>query len=105
MAIDYILIDNRYRCQLKDPEVILGEEVLSQYCLLVMNILLRKEVKRRKRLRKNLKLWMFKESDVEKMFAEVIERCDGYENCSGLQKNLLNLAREVWITSRTIQTS
>ena len=48
---------------------------------------------------------MFKESDVEKMFAEVIERCDGYENCSGLQKKLLNLAREVWITSRTIQTS
>ena len=49
MVIDYILVYNRYRDLFKDPEVILGEELVSKYCLLVMNVLLNKEVKRREK--------------------------------------------------------
>lgn len=35
MVIDYILVNSRYRCRVKD--VIPDEEIVNQHCLLVIN--------------------------------------------------------------------
>ena len=56
MVIDYILVNNRYRSRVKDVKVILGEEVVGQHCLLVMDVLIIKDIKKKKKFRKKLKL-------------------------------------------------
>ena len=40
--IDYILVNNKYRSSAKDVKVIPGEGTVSQHCLLLMDILLKK---------------------------------------------------------------
>ena len=43
-------------------KVIHGEEIVSQHCLLLMNIMFKKKVKRKVKFRKKLKLWSLRES-------------------------------------------
>ena len=74
--IDYILVNNKYRTSVKDVKVIPGEEIVNQHCLLSMNMVLKKK----------LKLWRLRESEVEVEFAEgVSNRCDGNEDQRGLK--------------------
>lgn len=52
-----------------------------------------KELKKKKNIRKELKLWKLKESEVKKMFAKKVnKRCDGNEDWHGLQNRLLDAA-------------
>ena len=55
--IDYILVNNKYRSSVKDVKVIPGEEIVSQHCLLLMDMVFRKKVKRKVIFRKKLKIW------------------------------------------------
>ena len=43
-------------------KVIHGEEIVSQHCLLLMNIMFKKKVRRKVKFRKKLKLWSLRES-------------------------------------------
>ena len=43
--IDYILVNNKYRSSVKDVKVIPGEEIVSQHCLLLMDMVFRKKVR------------------------------------------------------------
>ena len=62
--IDYILLNNKYRSSVKDVKVIPGEEIVSQHCLLLMNMVFRKKVKRKV---KKLKLWRLRESELKEV--------------------------------------
>ena len=56
--IDYILVNRKYRRSVKDVKVIPGEEiVVSQHCLLLMDMVFRKKVRRKVKFKKKLKLW------------------------------------------------
>ena len=45
--IDYILVNNKCRSSVKDVKVIPGEKIVSQYCLLSMDIVFKKKVRRK----------------------------------------------------------
>ena len=64
--IDYFLVNNKYM------RVIPGEEIVSQHCLLVMDMVLKKKVRRKLKFRKKSKLWRLRESDVKEEFAKGI---------------------------------
>ena len=67
--IDYILVNNKYRSSVKNVKVIPGEEIVSQHCLLLMDIVFKKKVRRKVTFRKKLKLWRLRESEVKEEFA------------------------------------
>ena len=67
--IDYILVNNKYRSSAKDVKVIPGEE-MSQHCLLLIDMVFKKKVRRKVKFRKKLKLWRLRESEVKEEFAE-----------------------------------
>ena len=54
--IDYILANNKYRSSVKDVKVIPGEEIVSQHCLMLIDMMFKKKVKRKVKFRKKLKL-------------------------------------------------
>ena len=58
-------MNNKYRSNIKDVKVIPGEEIVSQHCLLLMNMIFKKKVKRKEKFRKKLKLWRLRESEVK----------------------------------------
>ena len=68
--IDYILVNNKYRSSAKDAKVIPGEEIVSQNCLLLMDMVFKKKVRRKVKFRKKLKLWRLRGSKVKEEFAE-----------------------------------
>ena len=74
--IDYILVKNRYRSSVKDVKVISGEEIVSKHCLLSMDMVFKKKVKRKVKFREKLKLWQLRKSEVKEKFAEGVE-CNG----------------------------
>ena len=61
--IDYTLMDKKCRSSVKDVKVILAEEKGSQHCLLLMDMVLKKKVRKKGKLIKNLNLWMLGETD------------------------------------------
>ena len=76
--IDYILVKNRYRSSVKDVKVISGEEIVSKHCLLSMDMVFKKKVKRKVKFRKKLKLWQLRKSEVKEEFNEgVNNKCNG----------------------------
>ena len=86
--IDYILANNKYRSSVKDVKVIPGEEIVSQHCLLLMNMVFKKNVRRKVKFRKKLKLWRLRELEVKEEFAEgVNNKCDGTEDWCGLKRS------------------
>ena len=61
-VIDYIYVNNKYskyRCESISP----GEEIAGQHCLLLMDMVFKKKVRRKVKFRKKLKLWRLKESE------------------------------------------
>ena len=79
--IDYILVNNKYRSSVKDMKVIPGEEIVSQHCLLLMDMMFKKKVRRKLKFRKKLKLWSLRELEVKEEFAEgVNNKCGGNED-------------------------
>ena len=58
------------RSRVKDVKVITSKKVASQDYLLVLDVLFSKEIKRKKKSRKYLKLWSLKEPGVKQMFGE-----------------------------------
>ena len=70
--------------------------MVSQHCLLLMDMVFRKKVKRKVKFRKNLKLWSLRELELKEEFAgRVNNKCDGNEDCYDLKSNLLDVADEV----------
>ena len=59
--IDYILVHNKYRSSVKDVNVIPGDEIRIQHCLLLMDMVFKKKVRRKVKFRKKLKRWRFGE--------------------------------------------
>ena len=79
--IDYIFVNNEYRSSVKDVKVIPGEEIVSQHCLLLMDMAFKKKVRRKVKFRKKLKLWRLRKSEVKEEFAEgVNNKCDVNED-------------------------
>ena len=94
--IDYILVNNNYRISVKDVKVIPGEEIVSQRCLLLMDMVLKKKVRRKVKFREKLNLWRLRESEVKEKFAEGSNnKCDGNEERCCLKRKLLDVASEV----------
>ena len=94
--IDYILVNNKYRSSVKDVKVIPGEEIVSQQCPLLMDMVFRKKVKRKVKFRKKLKLLRLRESELKEEFADgVNNKCDGNEDWYDLKSKLLDVASEV----------
>ena len=94
--IDYILVNNKYRSSVKDVKLIPGEEIVSQHCLLLMDMVFKKKVRRKAKFRKKLKLRRLRESEVKEEFAEEVNnKCDGNEDWCGLKRKLLDVASEV----------
>ena len=94
--IDYILVNNKYRSSVRDVKVIPGEEIVSQHCLLLMDMVFKKKVRRKVQFRKKLKLWRLRESKVKEEFVEgVNNKCDDNEDWCGLKRKLLDVASEV----------
>ena len=94
--IDYILVNSKYRSGVKVVKVISGEAIVSQHCLLLMDIVFKKKVRRKVKFRKKLKLWRLRESEVKEEFAEgVNNKCDGNEDWCGLKRKLLDVASGV----------
>ena len=52
--INYILANNRHRSRVADVKAIPGEEVVSQHCVLVMDVLFSKDVKRKNKFKKEM---------------------------------------------------
>ena len=75
--IDYILVNYKYRSSVKDVKVIPGEEVVWQHCLLLMDMVLKKKVRRKVKFRKKLKLWRLRESEGKEDFEGVNNKCYG----------------------------
>ena len=46
-------------------EIVPGEEIVSQHCLLLMDMVLKMKVKKKVKFRKKLKLWRLKELEVK----------------------------------------
>ena len=42
--IDYIYVNNKYRISVKYVKVIPGEEIVSQHCLLLMDMVFKKKI-------------------------------------------------------------
>ena len=51
LMIDYFLVNNKYRSSAKDVKVIPGEKIASQHCLLLMDIMFKKKVRRKVKFR------------------------------------------------------
>ena len=60
--IDFILVNNKYRNSVEDVKVIPGEEIVSQHCLLLIDMVFKMKVRRKVKIRKKLKLWRLRES-------------------------------------------
>ena len=92
--IDYILVNNR--STVKHVKVIRGEEIMSQHCLMLMDMVFKKKIRKKVKFRKKLKLWWLTESDVKEEFVDgVNNNCDGNEDWCGLKRKLLDVASEV----------
>ena len=68
--IDFILVNNKYRSSVKDVKVIPDEQIVSQFCLLSMDMVFKKEVRRKVKFRKILKLWRLRELEVKEEFSQ-----------------------------------
>ena len=75
--------------------VISDEEIIIQHCLLLMDMVFKKRVRREVKFRKKLKLWRLRESRVKKEFAEGFNKIwDCKEDWCGLARKLLDVASE-----------
>ena len=70
--------------------------MVSQHCLLLMDMVFKMKITRKVKFRKKLKLWKMRESELKEEFAEVANnKCDGNEEWCALKKKLLDVVSEV----------
>ena len=63
---------------------------------MLMDMMFKKKVRKKLKLEKKLKRWSLRESEVEQEFAEwVSNKYDGNEYWCGLERKLLDAAKEV----------
>ena len=94
---DNILVNNKYRSSVEDFKVIPGEEILSQYWLLLIGMVLKKKVRRKVKFRKKLKLSRLRESEVKEEFSEgVNDKFGCNKDWCGLKRKLLYVASKVY---------
>ena len=80
-------MNNKYRSSVKDVIVIPGEEIVSQHCLLLFDMVFKKKLRRKVKFRKKLRLWRLRESEMKQEFAEgVNNKCDSNQDCYGLKR-------------------
>ena len=60
-----ILVNSMCRSSVKNVKVIPGEEIVSQHCLLSIDMVFKKKVSRKVKFRKKLKLWRLGETEVK----------------------------------------
>ena len=66
------------RSIVEDAKVIPCEEIVSQHCLLLMDMVFKKKVRRKVKFRKKLKLQRLRRSEVKEEFVEGLNnRSDG----------------------------
>ena len=65
--IDCILVDNKYRSSAIDVKVNPGEEIVSQPCLLLMDMVFKKKVRKKGKFRKKLEKQSLGESEVKEV--------------------------------------
>ena len=73
--IDYIIVNNKYKSRVKNVKVTPGEEVVWQHCLLLMDMVLKKKVRKKVKFRKKLKLRRLRESVGKEDFEGVNNKC------------------------------
>ena len=94
--IDYILVNNKYRSSARDVKVMPGEQTVSQHCLLSIDMVFKKKIRRKLKFLKKLKLWRLRASEVKEEFAEEVHsKYDSNEDWCGLKRKLLDVASEV----------
>ena len=94
--INYIFVNNRNRSSVKDVKVISGEKIVRKHCLLLIDIVFKKEAWGKIRFRKKLKLWRLRVTQTKEEIAEgVNNKCDGNEDWCGLKGKLLDDAIKV----------
>ena len=73
-----------------------SEDIVSQHCLLLMDMVFKKKVRRKIKFRKKLEVWRLRESEVKEEFAERVKnKCDDNEDWYGLKRKFLDVASEV----------
>ena len=55
-VINYTLVSSKYRSSVKDVKLFPGEDILSQHCLLLMDMAFKAKVRKKFIFRKKLKL-------------------------------------------------
>ena len=87
-------MNNKHRGSVKDVKVIPGEEMVSQHCLLLMNMVFKKNVRRKVKFKKKLKLSRWRESEVKEEFAEGINnKYDRNEDWCGLKRKIVRCCK------------
>ena len=71
-VVDYIFVHCSYQ-RVENVKVIPWKDVVSQHCLLVIYILLKKEVRHEKKFKSRVRLWKLKDSVVRAAFKEKVE--------------------------------
>ena len=72
-----------------------GEELVSEHFLLLINMMFKKKVRRKVKLRNKLKLWRLRESEMKEDFSVGVNKCDGNEDLCSLKRKLLDAVRHV----------
>ena len=76
-------------------KVIPGEGIVSQHCLLLIHIVLKKKIRRKVKFRKKLKMSSLRELEMKEEFAKGVDKkIDGNENWYGLERKLFDVASE-----------
>ena len=72
------------------------KKIVSQHCVLLMDMVFKRRVRRKVKFRKKLKLWSLRKSEVKEEFAGGINNnCGGNEDWCGLKRKLLDVVSEV----------
>ena len=94
--IHYVPVNNKYRSSVRDVKVVPGEEILSQHCALLIDMVFKVKIRRKVKFRKKLKLWLLRKSGKRRVCWGVNNKCDGNEDWCGLKKKLLDVVSEVY---------
>ena len=70
---DYTPVNCCYRSRVNGIKEISGKEVASQYHILIMEFLLKREIRHKKKFRSMIKLWKLKNNGVRSTFQENVE--------------------------------
>ncbi|XP_046843857.1 uncharacterized protein LOC124437940 [Xenia sp. Carnegie-2017] len=104
-VVDYILVNEEERKNVKDAKVIAGEECVTQHKLLVMDWRIRKVKRRKVEGRGRLKLWKLRSNEGKQCFRDEIATLNvegetAEERWTCLEKGVLKAAEKVCCRSK-----